>query len=414
VTTPNRSGPGQRSYTGRLRQVLRSGWLLAADATTSLVQRPGHTVGMISGIMLAVASAAAAMVIADTQQAQVDLRFDLQRSDRVVIQAENLTRDGFPAAQVDQSAQLEPVAAIGELSIWLQSARVGRSVPSSNSSSPVIVADSGGLRASGTSIVAGASADLLSSAGASQVAWVGENLAAELGIAPAGATQDGDSQIVVRGVPFSVAGIVGNDGAFGYLSSAVILSRQTALSTLGESGENVRIVAHVRPGSAASVANYLLRSIDTSGGGMGLRNVTPPDGEKLLADVGGDLRKIGAALAGIVGVVGLMGVANTLMLSVHQRKRELGLRSAMGWSRRRIGLLVLAESGVAGLLAGILGAGLGLAAAATWSWSQSWTLIVSPSLPLLVVGAAVTASLLGGLVPAVRAASVSPLSAMRS
>lgn len=411
---PPRSEPPARSSRLRLSDQIRSARLLAADATASLVQRPGHTVGMISGITLAVASAAAAVVIADTQQAQVDLRFDLQRSNRVVIQADNLPPDGFPVDRVSQAQSLEPVAGIGELSIWLESTPVSRSIPSTEATGLVVVADPGGLRASGTTTVAGASADLLSSTSDSQVAWVGEHLAAELGIAPADGRHDTDAQVVVRGVPFSVAGIVANDGAFGYLSGAVVMSRATALSNLSDGGENVRLIAQVRPGSAATVAQYLLRSIDLGGGDLGLRNVTPPDGEKLVANVGGDLRKIGVALALIVGLVGMMAVANTLMLSVHQRLRELGLRSAMGWSRRRIGVLVLTESGVAGLLAGILGAGLGLAAAASWSWFQGWTLIVSPWLPLLVIAAAVTASLLGGLVPAVRAASISPLSAMRS
>ncbi|MFT4287399.1 ABC transporter permease [Nocardioides sp.] len=122
---------------------------------------------------------------------------------------------------------------------------MSRSTPVNESTAPVIVADPGGLRATGTRTVAGPSADLLSKTETSQVVWVGEDLAKEIGVAPAGTAQDADAQIIMRGV---------------------------------------------------------------------------------------------------------MAVANTLMLSVHQRLRELGLRSAMGWTRRRIGALVLTESGVAGLV----------------------------------------------------------------
>lgn len=110
----------------------------------------------------------------------------------------------------------------------------------------------------------------------------------------------------------------------------------------------------------------------------------------------------------------MITVANTLSLSVYQRRRELGLRSAMGWSRRRIGLLVLTESGLAGAVAGVLGSALGVAAAAVWCRLHGWELVMARELPLVVVGGAVLASLAGGLLPAVRAASTSPLAAMRS
>lgn len=403
----------RRALSGAVGDRWRSSWSLLCDAAASLVQRPGHTIGMISGITLAVASAMAAMVIADTQEAQISLRFDLQRSDRVVIQAGSLPATGFPDVPVRQSATLEPVSDVGEFSIWSQSERVSRSVTARESSVPVVVVDPGGLHASGTGLLAGASIDLLSAVDAPPVVWVGEDLAEDLGVWPVDGSDRGDAQLVVRGQPLSVAGVVTNDAAFGYVSSAVVMSRATALATLGGTGENVRLIAHVRPGSAAPVARYLVRTVDLDGS-LGLRDVTPPDGEKLVSDVGSDLRRIGAALAGIVGLVGVMAVANTLMLSVHQRMRELGLRSSIGWSRRRIGMLVLTESGVAGLLAGVLGAGLGLAAAATWSAVQDWELIVSPALPILVTSGALVASLAGGLVPALRATSTSPLTAMRS
>lgn len=175
----------------------------------------------------------------------------------------------------------------------------------------------------------------------------------------------------------------------------------------------MRLVAHVRPGSAAAVAGYAIGTVDYTGSLM-LTDQTPPDGQQLQRNVGGDLRQIGAALGGFVGLVGMVAIANTLMLSVNNRLRELGLRSAMGWSRRRIGLLILTESGFAGVIAGILGSALGLAASAIWSWVNGWDLIVTPSLPWLVVLAGTAAALLGGLIPAMRAASVSPLAAMRS
>jgi len=390
---------------------------LIHDATWSLLLRPGHTIGMVSGIMLGVASALAAVVIADTQQAQVNLQFDLQRSTHAIVKAGSPTEAGFSTEQVSRAARLDPVSSIGEFSIWISSARVTRSTGTTASTAPVIVADPGGVQATHTLLTEGADLQLLTAAEPLRAAWLGKQLADDLGVSPATNAAPGapvtDAQVIVDGVPYSVAGIVTNRGGFGYVDHAVVISRPTAVTTLGGAGDNVRLVAHVRPGSAGAVARYLVYAADPSAN-LNLDDVTPPDGERLLGRVGADLRTIGTALGLFIGLVGMIAIANTLMMSVHQRRRELGLRSAIGWSRQRIGLLILTESGAAGLVAGVIGSGLGLAAAASWCWLHNWTLVMFPGLPALITTAGVAASLLGGTIPALRAASSSPMEAMRS
>lgn len=401
-----------RASARRVRRAAGATWLLAADSAASLLHRPWHAIGMMSGILLGVASALAAVVIADTQQAQIDLRFDLQRSGHAVLQAQHPLPEGFSPAGVARVRSLEPVSDIGEFSTWMPSATVRRSAGEGQVTAPVLVVDPGGLTASGTSVEAGASPTLLTTAPDSRLAWVGEGLARELGLSPAG-PEAADAAVVISGHAFSVAGIVGNEGGFDYVDHAVLMSRPAALSALGGSGTNVRLVVHVRPGSAAAVAAYGVETVDPSGELM-LEDVTPADGEHLVRDVSGDLRAVGAALGIFVGLVGMIAVANTLMMSVHHRLRELGLRSAIGWGRMRIASLVLVESAVAGVTAGILGSGLGVAAAAVWCGAHGWTLVMSPTLPLFVITLGVVASLAGAVIPAMRAASISPLSAMRS
>lgn len=395
----------------------RARWRLAhtivEDAGTSLLRRPAHAVGMMSGILLAVASASAAVAIADTQQNQVDLQFDLQRSSHAVIRSETPTAQGFPPEQVDLVSALEPVAAVGEFSEWSDRMSVSRSTTSVAQTAPVLVSDPGGFAATSTHVVSGASADLLRTSPDTRIVWVGEQLARRLGVSPAGDDHWHDSQVVMGGVAFSVAGLIRNDAGFTYADNAIMMSRPLAVATLGGAGRNVRLVADVRPGAAGAVAEYIVGTADPTGE-LGLENVTPADGEQLLGRVGNDLRRFGAAIGGLVGAVGMIAIANTLMMSVHQRSRELGLRSAMGWSRRRIGLLVLTESAVAGVVAGVLGSGIGVAAAAAWCWSHGWTLVMPSALPLIVVVGGLAASIAGGLLPAWRAASVSPLEAMRS
>jgi putative ABC transport system permease protein len=392
----------------------RSLVLIFLDAGDSLLRRPGHTVGMMSGIMLGIAGATAAVAIADTQQAQVDLRFDLQRSDHVVVKSEDPTESGFPGEQVDLVRHLEPVSSVGEFTIWSDGEDVSRSFGSTIARSvPIVVADPGGAEATGTSTTSGAGDPLLTLHPSPQIAWVGENLARELGIGTQPGTEGSDAQIIVRGIPFSVAGTIANHDGFGYVNRAVMMSRNVAVGALGGTGTNVRLVAHVRPGSAGAVAGYTVRAVDPDGA-LALTDVTPPDGTVLAKNVASDLRRVGAAIGAFLAVLGMVTVANSLMVSVHQRSRELGLRSAIGWSRRRIGLLVLTESGIAGLTAGIVGSGLGLAIAASWCWAHGWSLVMPETLPVVLVAGGVAASLFGGLLPALRAATVSPMAVMRS
>lgn len=383
---------------------------MAADAAASLLLRPGHTIGMITGITLGVAGVVGIVVIADTQQVQINRQFDLQRSNEVVVQAMTPTRAGFDPARVDAVTNLEPVAQAGEFSIWSGGETVTRTDKSKPSLRPVLVADPAGLQATDTRVLAGEPAEYLATA-RGHVAWIGTNLATNLGIRPGGDLDD--ATILVQHHSFRVVGIIAGDGSFGYASSAVLLSRKTAVATLGGVGEDVRSIAHVRPGSASAVGAYMLAALDPNQE-LTLQDVTPPDGKILVSHVASDLHRIGAALGGFMGVVAMITVANTLMMAVYQRRRELGLRSAMGWKRRRIGVLVLTESAIAGIVASILGVGLGLAVAAIWSQSQHWELILAPWLPLAAIGAGLVASLVGGLIPAYLAASTPPMTAMRS
>jgi putative ABC transport system permease protein len=127
-----------------------------------------------------------------------------------------------------------------------------------------------------------------------------------------------------------------------------------------------------------------------------------------------DLRTIGIALGGFVGFDGMIMVANTMSMTVSQRSRELGLRGALGASPGQIRSLILTESAIAGLVAAVIGAGVGTAVAWGWAGIHDWLLIDSPWLAPALILAGTAASILGGLIPAHHAATISPLTAMRS
>jgi putative ABC transport system permease protein len=395
------------SYRSHLSTVSAAIGAVLVDVYLSLTARPMRSSAMVAGIVVGVAAAVSANLIADTQQERVNRRFDAMRSQYVVIQANGDTSAGFPAKAVAEVAGLGPVSAAGEFSIWRDSVSVSTNRYTQAEGVPLIGATTAGLRASGTRSVSGMPASGVDRVSPDSIVWLGSALAERLRI-----RMDLPQTVTIADRPYTVAGIVQNDGAFGYVNSSLIIPPDLAQTRWGP-GNTVRFVAHVRPGSAGAVAEYALVALDPTRKRL-LANATPPDSQALLGHVASDLRRIGLALGFFVGLIGMIAVANTLSMSVTQRTRELGLRAAMGWTRRRIGGLVLVESAVAGLLAAIIGCALGMTVAFIWCGIQGWQLIVSPTLAPLIIFLGTLSSVIGGLIPAYRAAAISPLEAMRS
>ena len=119
----------------------------------------------------------------------------------------------------------------------------------------------------------------------------------------------------------------------------------------------------------------------------------------------------------IAVVVGSIIVANTMWMSVLERTREIGVLRAVGWSRRRIVIMIVLEAAGLGLGAFVLGSLLGLALAWSTTWLPVSSLFVDPAYDvttlLLALAVALLLSVLGALMPAWRAARILPAEALR-
>ena len=118
-------------------------------------------------------------------------------------------------------------------------------------------------------------------------------------------------------------------------------------------------------------------------------------------------------IAGISLLVGGIGIANIMLATVLERTREIGIRRAVGATRRDIRDLFLAESFTISVLGGLTGIGVGVAIARLIGVSAGWPTVVTGMSVVLAFTVSVLVGLVSGLYPALRAADLSPIDALR-
>ena len=116
-------------------------------------------------------------------------------------------------------------------------------------------------------------------------------------------------------------------------------------------------------------------------------------------------------------LIGVLGIANTMAMSVFERTREIGILRALGWKGRHVILLILAEATALGLTGGLLGIGVGWGVLRLLSTLPQTASVVSASVsPIHLLQSlliAVASGLVAGAYPAWRGARLSPVEALR-
>jgi len=117
-------------------------------------------------------------------------------------------------------------------------------------------------------------------------------------------------------------------------------------------------------------------------------------------------------------IVGILGVMNTMLMTVFERTHEIGILLAVGWKRRRIVTMVLCESALLGLLGGIVGVALGALGIFLLEHTTGIRGMLepdlSPKLLLTSVAIAVVVGVVSGLYPGWRSSRLSPSLALQA
>jgi putative ABC transport system permease protein len=161
-----------------------------------------------------------------------------------------------------------------------------------------------------------------------------------------------------------------------------------------------------------AVANLLAPTVDPQNA-SGVDVSRPSDALEARAAAKGQFTTLLLGLGAVALLVGAIGIANIMVISVLERRGEIGLRRALGATRRHVSLQFLTESALLAALGSVVGLGLGAGATEIYSIAQKEPFVV----PLYALVAAPASGLvigaLAGLYPAGKAARLSPTEALR-
>jgi putative ABC transport system permease protein len=132
------------------------------------------------------------------------------------------------------------------------------------------------------------------------------------------------------------------------------------------------------------------------------------------ADAQGALNSLFLGLGAVSLLVGAVGVANIMLIGVLERRSEIGLRRSLGATKGQIRAQFLAEAILLSLLGGAAGVVCGVIATVVYASTKHWTTVVPTSAWLGGLLAAVLIGAISGLLPAIRAAQLSPTEALRT
>ncbi len=388
---------------------------LAGEAAISLGRHPLRTIMSALGTVLAVGGFVALSGLTQSARNAVASSFNELNATTVQFQSGLTGAQVLTAGGVARLAKLHGVLSTGLL--WAldnQTPQTVSTTPPSDSgygtstTLPLTAATPSTFQAIGARLRSGRFYDAGADRYHEMVAVLGSAAASQLGISSVA----GSPAIFVDGTALTITGILSSTTLQSQVELGVIVPPYVATVISNNAGERT-VITRTAPGAAQLIGKQgpeALAPYHTAD----ITAEIPPQPTTLRAQVQASLSQL-LSIVEIIGLtVGIISIGTVTLLSVTQRRQEIGLRRAIGYGRADIAKLILTEAVGTGALGSILGISVGVIAVAAVAASNGWVPILAPGVLIRAPVAGIAIGIFAGAAPAIRAATLTPMSALRT
>jgi putative ABC transport system permease protein len=241
------------------------------------------------------------------------------------------------------------------------------------------------------------------------VAVLGSAAAERLGI---GRVFRGE-RIWLGGHWFYVAGILTPAELAPEIDGSVLVGFAAAKRYLGFDGHPSTVYVRTATNQVAAVQSVLAQTANPESPNE-VEVSQPSDVLVARAQAQSALNGLFLGLGAVSLLVGAVGVANIMVISVLERRSEIGLRRALGATRGHIRSQFISEAVLLAMLGGIVGVAFGAAATAVYATTKNWAIVIPATAWAGGFAAALAIGAIAGLLPALRAARLAPTEALRT
>lgn len=381
---------------------------LAVEAFSNLKGQGRRSALALLGVVIGAASIVALMNIAYMAQVTTLKSFQQTGVDVISVQLETTGHETLSVERIHDVSRRDPEAV---LAAPYASTSATLSAGTRNQSAMIAAVTPAMIQLGGLSVAQGR---LIAEVDAcNRVAVIGSKLAADLS-APGAALVPG-AVVHIGSYGFTVVGVL-NPVSYQSMSpisydEAALIPLACARRVMGPDGATGALIKLAPDADiTAAVARYT-NALSTTHAPVKVQDAKSmiEAMKKQMALLGGVLIAIGS----ISLLVGGVGVMNVMLMTVMERRREIGLRAAIGATPFDIRMMFLIEAVVLALGGGLIGDVLGVGLTAVAALFLPFDFVVSWTVLLLGAGVAAGVGLLFGLYPAISASRISPIEALR-